>query len=214
MSWQNSPILNKLTASQQGGNRGAQLWGVDFKGTLHTIYQTTPGGQWSAWLGPDWNGPNHPKQVYELAAAQRQDGTMQLWVLDMKRQLWTTWQTVPVVTGHRGSQIGIDRRVVSSSRRLPPRSCKQLRVNRRDFGVSQRMEFSRPVPKPCRQGTGAGGAIGPRHRRSLVGLKSRRANRVTVRARCGASTPRDSFGAWARSHPAATGQISGPAQTG
>lgn len=95
MSWQNSPVLNKLTASQQGGNRGAQLWGVDFKGTLHTIYQTTPGGQWSAWLGPDWAGPNHPKQVYELAAAQRHDGSVQLWVLDMKRQLWTTWQNKP-----------------------------------------------------------------------------------------------------------------------
>ena len=96
MSWQNPPsFLNKLTASQQGGNRGAQLWGVDFKGTLYTIYQETPGGQWSSWKGPDWNGANRPKQVYELAACQRHDGTVQLWVLDMKRQLWTTWQNSP-----------------------------------------------------------------------------------------------------------------------
>jgi hypothetical protein len=94
-SWKNAPALNKLTASQQGGNRGAELWGVDVKGTLYTIYQTTPGGQWSDWKGPDWIGPNHPKQVYELAAAQRHDGCVQLWVLDMKRALWSTWQTSP-----------------------------------------------------------------------------------------------------------------------
>ena len=96
MSWQNPPsALNKLTASQQGGNRGAQLWGVDVKGTLYTIYQETPGGQWSGWKGSDWNGAKRPKQIYELAACQRHDGTVQLWVLDMKRQLWTTWQNSP-----------------------------------------------------------------------------------------------------------------------
>lgn len=96
MSWQNPPaLLNKLTASQQGGNRGAQLWGVDYKGTLYTIYQETPGGKWSDWKGPDWNGANRPKQVYELAACQRHDGAVQLWVLDMKRQLWSTWQNSP-----------------------------------------------------------------------------------------------------------------------
>ena len=106
MSWQNPPaLLNKLTASQQGGNRGAQLWGVDIKGTLYTIYQTTPGGEWSNWKGPDWNGPNHPKQVYELAACQRHDGTVQLWVLDMKRQLWSTWQRSPGGQTSRRPQV-------------------------------------------------------------------------------------------------------------
>lgn len=39
--WQNAPVLDKLTASQQGGNRGAQLWGVQMNGTLNTIYQLT-----------------------------------------------------------------------------------------------------------------------------------------------------------------------------
>lgn len=96
MAWPKPPTtFNKLTASQQGGNRGAQLWGVDVKGTLWTIYQFAPGGAWSEWLGPDWNGKNRPKQVYELAACQRHDGTVQLWVLDMKRELWTTWQKSP-----------------------------------------------------------------------------------------------------------------------
>jgi hypothetical protein len=95
MSWQNAPALNKLTSSQQGGNRGAQLWGVDLKGTLHTIYQKTPGGEWSNWLGPDWAGPGYPKQVYELAATQYNDGRVALFVLDLRRDLWTISQTSP-----------------------------------------------------------------------------------------------------------------------
>ncbi len=37
MSWNNAPLLTKLTASQRGGKRGAQLWGVDLKGTLHNL---------------------------------------------------------------------------------------------------------------------------------------------------------------------------------
>jgi len=103
MAWQNAPALNKLTAAQQGGKRGAQLWGVDFKGGLHTIYQKTPGGEWSNWLGPDWAGPGYPKQVYELAASQQNDERVILFTLDMKRRLryisqhepggdWSGWQ--------------------------------------------------------------------------------------------------------------------------
>lgn len=95
MAWQNAPALNKLTASRQGGNRGAQLWGVDYKGTVYTTYQTTPGGEWSAWSGPDWGGPGYPKQVYELAAAQQGNGGVQIWVLDGKRQIWTNRQPQP-----------------------------------------------------------------------------------------------------------------------
>ena len=71
MSWHNAPVLVKLTACQQGGNRGAQLWGVDLKGTLYTTYQKTPGGVWSDWMSSGWAEKNYPKQVYELAAAQR-----------------------------------------------------------------------------------------------------------------------------------------------
>jgi hypothetical protein len=92
MSWENAPSLNKLTASQQGGNRGAQLWGVDYRGRLHTIYQKSPGGAWSNWQGVEWNPTNHPKEVYELAACQLANGGVQLWVLDMKREIWTAMQ--------------------------------------------------------------------------------------------------------------------------
>ena len=96
MSWQNAPTLTKLSASQQGGNRGAQLWGVQNNGTLNTIYQVTPGGGWSQWTGPSWNGqPGGPKQSYELAAAQQNDGRVQFFALDMMLQLWSTWQTSP-----------------------------------------------------------------------------------------------------------------------
>jgi len=95
MSWQNAPSLNKLTAAQNGGNRGAQLWGVDYKGTLYTIYQKTPGGEWSNWITKDWAPVNHPKYVYELGACQLGDGRIKLWVLDMKREIWTVEQQTP-----------------------------------------------------------------------------------------------------------------------
>jgi hypothetical protein len=92
MSWHNAPPLNKLTASQLGGKRGSQLWGVDVKGMLYTTYQITPGGGWSDWRGPAWNERKGPDQIYELAAAQLEDQRTQLFVLDMKRQLWTISQ--------------------------------------------------------------------------------------------------------------------------
>jgi len=95
MSWQNAPSLNKLTAAQNGGNRGAQLWGVDYKGKLYTIYQKTPGGEWSNWITKDWAPVNHPKNVYELGACQLGDGRIKLWVLDMKREIWTVEQQTP-----------------------------------------------------------------------------------------------------------------------
>jgi hypothetical protein len=93
--WQNAPTLTRLAASQQGGNRGAQLWGVQVNGTLNTIYQTTPGGSWSNWAGPNWAGGGNPAQVYELAAAQQNNGCVQFFALDTKLQLWTIGQTSP-----------------------------------------------------------------------------------------------------------------------
>src|SRR5689334_9001764 len=93
--WQNAPTLNKLTASQQGGSRGAQLWGVQYDGTLNTIYQETPGGSWSQWLGSDWAGGGYPEQVYELAAAEQNNGCVQFWGLDMGLRLWSNKQSSP-----------------------------------------------------------------------------------------------------------------------
>jgi len=94
MSWNNAPRLDKLTAAQQGGNRGAQLWGVDIKGKLYTCYQGSPGGGWSDWKGVGWSDPKEPKAIYELAAAQNQpDGRVYFWALDMKGEMWARWQT-------------------------------------------------------------------------------------------------------------------------
>jgi len=96
MSWQNAPTLTRITASQQGGSRGAQFWGVQYDGKLNTIYQGTPGGGWSQWMGPTWNAhQGGPKQTYELAAAQQKDGRVQFFALDTMMQLWSTWQTSP-----------------------------------------------------------------------------------------------------------------------
>ncbi|HKP02341.1 MAG TPA: hypothetical protein VJU77_03180 [Chthoniobacterales bacterium] len=96
MSWQNAPKLNKLTAAQQGGNRGAQIWGVDFKGKLYTCYQGSPGGGWSDWKGVGWTDPKEPKRIYELAACQTvPDGRVYFWALDYKYEMWARWQTSP-----------------------------------------------------------------------------------------------------------------------
>ena len=95
MAWQNAPTLQKLTAAQNGGNLGAQLWGVDNRGKLYTIYQKSPGGQWSNWITNDWAPVNHPKYVYELAACQLGDGRIKLWILDHKHEIWTVEQSAP-----------------------------------------------------------------------------------------------------------------------
>jgi hypothetical protein len=94
MSWENAPALNKLAASQLIGKNGAQIWGVDYRGRLYTNYQKTPGGDWDGWKTNIWQQGNHPKQVYELCASQVHGGEAQLWVLDMKRQLWTNQQNM------------------------------------------------------------------------------------------------------------------------
>lgn len=94
MAWQNAPVLNKLAASQLIGKNGAQIWGVDHKGRLYTNYQMTPGGNWDGWMTNSWSKGGYPDPVYELCASQVHGGETQLWVLDMKRQLWTIQQNL------------------------------------------------------------------------------------------------------------------------
>ena len=91
-SWDNAPILEGMVASQQGGTRGAQIWGTDQNYSLVTDFQETPGGNWSGWL--PW--PNTgPQQVIQMAACQQNNGCVQLWVTDDDQQLWTISQTSP-----------------------------------------------------------------------------------------------------------------------
>lgn len=94
MSWENAPRLNKLAATQLLNKNGAQVWGVDYKGTLYTNYQLTPGGDWAGWKTKSKAEGGCPQPVYELCASQQHGGEGQLWVLDFKRQLWTIRQNM------------------------------------------------------------------------------------------------------------------------
>jgi phospholipase C len=91
--WNNAPPLALVAASQQGGSRGAQLWGVDPSGQLRSTYQETPGGPWSGWSGV-WNGAS-PGNLISLAAAQQNDGTVRLWAVDANNALYSNAQTSP-----------------------------------------------------------------------------------------------------------------------
>ena len=92
-SWNNAPALAVIAASQQGGPRGAQLWGIDTSGQLRSTYQQTPGGAWSGW-SDIWNGAS-PDQLVSLAAAQQNDGKVRLWALDAGNVLYSNAQTAP-----------------------------------------------------------------------------------------------------------------------
>lgn len=92
--WENAPGLTRIAASQQGGTRGAQLWGIQINNLMASIYQETPGGAWSSWEGPGWAGSLSPS-AFDLAACQQNDGRVQLWALDIKQQLWSISQTSP-----------------------------------------------------------------------------------------------------------------------
>src|SRR5437667_41667 len=92
-SWQNAPPLVQIAASQQGGTRGAQIWGITEGYTLITNFQETPGGTWAGW-SPMGSGPVQAG-VQQVTAAQQNDGRVELWVTDNDEQLWTMWQTSP-----------------------------------------------------------------------------------------------------------------------
>ena len=92
-SWGNAPPMFQIAASQQGGTRGAQVWGATEQYALLTNFQLTPGGAWNGW-SPMGSGPVQAG-VLQIAAAQQNDGRVQLWVTDKMQQLWTMWQTSP-----------------------------------------------------------------------------------------------------------------------
>lgn len=101
-SWNGAPALMRIAASQQGGQRGAALWGIDTAGQLRCTYQETPGGKWTGWSGI-WAG-NSPGNLIDIAAAQQNDGRVALWVLDSSQRLhhcsqtsaggdWSSWSS-------------------------------------------------------------------------------------------------------------------------
>ena len=93
-SWNNAPPLLQIAASQQGGTRGAQVWGITRQDGLVSTFQETPGGAWSAWMAAPWVAGG-PKTVLQVTGAQQNNGCVQLWVTDQKQQLWSIWQTSP-----------------------------------------------------------------------------------------------------------------------
>jgi hypothetical protein len=82
-----------LAASQQGGNRGVELWGTGDDGQVWTLYQLTAGGPWSRWEGPGFKGQQTP--LFKLAAAQQNNGNVMFFGLDGNGQLWGISQDWP-----------------------------------------------------------------------------------------------------------------------
>jgi hypothetical protein len=90
--WNGAPKLINIAACQQGGSRGAQLWGITDDYVLVSDYQVSPGGGWSGWSTGSWlDAP----QCYELTAAQQNDGRVQLWVVTLNQVLKSIYQTSP-----------------------------------------------------------------------------------------------------------------------
>ena len=92
-NWNGAAPLMEICACQQGGTRGAQLWGITGTNGLVSTFQETPGGKWSAWMPAPWvaGGPT----AVLIATAQQNNGQVQLWVLDLQQQIWSIWQTSP-----------------------------------------------------------------------------------------------------------------------
>jgi hypothetical protein len=92
LNWNDAPLLTEIAACQQGGTRGAQLWGIDQNEALWSTFQETPGGPWSASDGPNWLGAT---SLVQITAAQQNNGCVQLWGIDTNLAVKTTAQTSP-----------------------------------------------------------------------------------------------------------------------
>jgi phospholipase C len=110
--WNNAPRLSMVTACQQGGSRGAQLWGIDTDGQLRSTYQQSPGGPWSGWS--DLGNGASPANLISITAAQQNDGTVRIWAVDASNVLhssaqispggdWTGWSVFSMFGGGQAS---------------------------------------------------------------------------------------------------------------
>ncbi|AZC26581.1 hypothetical protein [Pseudomonas sessilinigenes] len=82
-----------IATSMQGGNRGIELWVAGTPGQVWTLYQRTPGANWSAWEGPGFK--NQPKPLMQLAAALQNNGNVLFAGLDGAGSVWTCGQGSP-----------------------------------------------------------------------------------------------------------------------
>jgi hypothetical protein len=101
-----SAPFSAITAAQQGGSRGVELWGLDPAGQIWTLYQVSAGGAWSAWEGPGFKG--QPSAMTRIAAAGQNNGRVSLFTLDASGAVWTIGQSSPGGdwTGWSGPNVG------------------------------------------------------------------------------------------------------------
>jgi hypothetical protein len=91
--WDGTTSLSAITAAQQGGSLGVQLWAIDQDRQIWTLYQTSPGGDFSGWEGPGFMG--QPVPAKQLAAAGQNTGNLMLFLLDLDGTVWSLPQTSP-----------------------------------------------------------------------------------------------------------------------
>ena len=95
--------LKKLTASQQGGNRGAQFWGRRYKRNSLHYHQKTPGGTWSNWMSSGWAEEELSETSLRTggrAALRRRPCNS--WVLELQAPALTMGKMRPEAIGLRG----------------------------------------------------------------------------------------------------------------
>lgn len=82
-----------IATSMQAGNRGIEFWSSGTDGQVWTLYQRTPGANWSDWEGPGFKG--QPKPLRLLAAALQNNGNAMFAGLDDDGSVWTCGQASP-----------------------------------------------------------------------------------------------------------------------
>ena len=86
--------IKVIGCSEQGGIRGAQLWGVYQNEELRSTFQTQPGNDyWSSWSGL-WK-PNSPNGISALTACKQNNGEVQLWAITPDGVLHSICQNSP-----------------------------------------------------------------------------------------------------------------------
>jgi hypothetical protein len=82
-----------ISAGEQGGKLGMQIWATDLDGMVWTLHQLTPGGSWSKWEGPGFWGQLTPFTV--TAAAGQNNGNLMFFGLDVNNLVWMVGQRSP-----------------------------------------------------------------------------------------------------------------------
>ncbi len=86
-------LFHTLSAVQQKGSRGAEVWATDSDGNIWTLYQLTAGGSWSHWEGPGFKGQG--VSMSRTTACDQGDGDVVLLSLQEGAGLWRIYQQSP-----------------------------------------------------------------------------------------------------------------------